>query len=195
METGNFKLQAEASSKLARAAANISKHEDAKALYEADKEQRPQRQEQPQQQQNGLPDSAQQWLRAHPEYMSDPRKNAKISALHWDVMDEGHTAFSPGYFESLEMHLGLRERPKKEPEIEIEDEPAPPPARRTVVTAAPPTRDAPSPSGGGNKANQRVTLTEEERAIARGSGISDIEYAKQKIRLADLKKNGHYQER
>lgn len=133
-----------------------------------------------------LPQTAKNWLRAHPDYMTDPRKNAKIQSLHWDVLDEGHEAFSQGYYESLEVHLGLRSPPRQEVAEEEEEAPQP---RRSVVSA-PVSREAPSASG--NRSSAPVRLTAAQREAAKLAGVSETEYAKQLVNLNKAKANGAY---
>lgn len=146
-----------------------------------------------------LPDRAKTWMRAHPEYMTDQRKNAKIQAFHWDVLDEGHSQFSDDYFKSMEEHLGLREKSKPVVEAEIEEEVEVEPQRTRIVTQAPPTREAPSPRGGPARSS-KVELSSEERTIARASmsylepAAAELEYARQKVKLQKLKSNGQYNE-
>jgi hypothetical protein len=48
------------------------------------------------------------WLRAHPEYVRDQRKNAKLQAAHADALAEGHDPTSAGYLEHVERFVGLR---------------------------------------------------------------------------------------
>lgn len=50
------------------------------------------------------------WLRQHPEYITDQKKNAKIRAAHFDAMSElGESAVhTPAYYEHLETYVGLR---------------------------------------------------------------------------------------
>lgn len=136
-----------------------------------------------------LPESAKTWLRAHPEYMTDQRKNTKIQSLHYDVIDEGHAAFSPAYFDSLEIKLGLKGAPKKkEKEEEIEE-----PAKRTSILSAPVSREAPStpnqPRGG------TIRLTPDQREAAKIAGVSEAEYAKNLKKLNEMKANGSYGDR
>jgi len=191
------KAKSDAYRKLARAEANITRLEDGKAAYEArlQAERAKQKADVPrvdtfEQAIANMPPLVKDWMRAHPDYMTDPRKNAKIQALHWDVLDEGHSFGTQSYVESMEQKLGMREPPKKVEQREEDDESR---QRNTVVTQAPPTRDVPS-AGTGKPVSTKVTLTAEEREIARMSGISEIEYAKQKLKLQELKRNGHYVE-
>lgn len=146
-------------------------------------------QPQPQQQQGdhldqtNLPQTAKNWLRSHPEYMTDPRKNAKIQSLHWDVLDEGHQPFSDDYYVSLETHLGLRQRQNT-----AEDEEPVQPAKRSVVSA-PVSREAPSSSG---RPSGQVRLTALQREAAKMAGITETEYAKHLTALNQQKANGNY---
>lgn len=135
---------------------------------------------------SGLPDTAKNWLRAHPEYLSDARKNAKIQALHWDVIDEGHQPFSEAYYVSLEQHLGLRSKPRQS----VADEDDEPEAGRTIVSA-PVSREVPSSSRTPRNVSE-VKLTAAQREIAKSAGITEAEYAKQLLRLNQEKGNGNY---
>jgi len=149
-------------------------------------------QPQPQQQQGdgldntNLPQTAKNWLRAHPEYMSDPRKNAKIQSLHWDVVDEGHQPFSDDYYASLEQHLGLRSKPRQDDADDEQEEVQP--TRRSVVSA-PVSREAPSSTG---RPAGQVRLTALQREAAKMAGITETEYAKQLTELNRAKANGSY---
>jgi hypothetical protein len=180
---------ADAQDRLARAASRIERLEEGKIALEGQREQA--KREPPKKDTvtdpvegaiANLPDAAKNWLRSHREYITDSRKNAKIQALHWDVIDEGHQSFSEGYFESLETHLGMREKPKKKDEEDQEERP---------IVSAPVSRETPSMSTG-KPTSTRVTLTPAQRAAARDAGISEIEYAKGVIELENRKKSGYY---
>ncbi len=142
-----------------------------------------------------LPDVARTWLKSHRDYVTDQRKNAKIQALHWDVVDEGHEAYSPAYFESLETHLGLRQPKGKT----MNDQGETVTKRTSAPVSAPVTREAPSASTG-KPSSTRVPLSPTEREAARysmpGTPPAEAEriYAENKLKLAALKKDGHYQE-
>jgi hypothetical protein len=150
-------------------------------------------QQQPQQQgdaldRTNLPQTAKNWLRAHPEYLRDERKNAKIQSLHWDIVqDEKRVPFSEDYYISLEQHLGLRAKPQQE--AAEEDEGDEQPVRKSVVSA-PVSREAPSSSG--TRTPGTVRLTALQREWAKASGISEAEYAKQVVNLQREKANGSY---
>lgn len=52
------------------------------------------------------------WLREHPEWVTDQRKNAKLTAAHYDALEDGLAADSPEYFERVETLIGLRQEQK-----------------------------------------------------------------------------------
>lgn len=200
LERAEFDADAKAKSdayrRLARAEANITRLEDGKAAYEArlaEAKAKP-KQDAPKPDAfeaaiSNMPPLVKDWMRSHPDYMTDQRKNAKIQALHWDVLDEGHAFGTQPYIEAMETKLGMREAPKNVEEHEEEQ-----PQRTTVVTQAPPTRDVPS-AATGKPSSTKVMLTAEEREVARLNDITEIEYAKQKLKLQELKRSGHYVER
>jgi hypothetical protein len=185
-----FDKQAEAQRKMARAEARLDRLEEGKEAFEERRKalkDKPVERRAPadpfEAQIAALPDPAKVWLRSHRDYMTDQRKNAKIQALHWDVMDEGHEAFSKEYFESLEVHLGLRQKPAKKEDDDEKD---------TPIVSAPVSRDAPSMSSG-RPASTRVRLSPAQREAAKMAGVDEITYAKNLLKMEQLKKEGHYQ--
>jgi hypothetical protein len=198
--TNDTKTKAEAQRRLARAEANIARYEEAKDTLESRRELRrtePPARTQPTPAANpvetaiaAMPPGAQTWLRGHPEFITDARRNAKLQAAHWDALDEGHPQFSTPYFESLEQHLGLRTAARTDPE-----EPPAPPTRSRTVPSAPPSRDTQSTTTGKPASPNRVNLTPEEREIARLAGIDDVTYARGVLERDRRKGMGMYQER
>lgn len=147
-----------------------------------------------------IPETAKSWLRGHQDYLTDPRKNAKLQAAHWDALDDagGQTQMgSAKYIESLEMRLGLRQSAPPEPGPEPTPQPAP--QQRTMPMRAPVSREVPTASGQ-RAPSSRITLTPEERQIARISftapDLTDAQkeylYAQNKQRLAKMRANGEY---
>lgn len=188
---GDTKSQAEAYRKLARAETNIARLEDGKFAIES---RRIEEAAQPKQSNDpvgnsDLPDNAKTWLRDHPEYMSDRRKNARIQSLHYDVIDEGHRAFSTEYFQALEQHLGMKTSP---PWAAREEEPQQKIHQRTSIVSAPVSREA-TTSISGTKSAPRLTVL--QREAAKTAGITEVEYAKQLQRLNEMKANGTYGDR
>lgn len=190
------KAQSDAQRRLSRAEARIVQYEDSKAVLE-DRAKRVEEaaKKQPERGAQGdpfeaaiapLPDGAKNWLRAHPEFMRDQRKNRKLASLDDDLLEEGHTRGSPEYIQELEVRLGMKQKPTKREDDDVDE---PEPRKERVVTSAPVSRESPSLRDG-RPTTTRITLTPEQREAARNSGISEIEYAKQLIRLQEAKKSG-----
>ena len=130
-----------------------------------------------------VPYLAKKWLKDHPEYVVDPRRNTKISALHYDLLEEGLEPYSAQYFDTMEQRLGLREAPQPVVEEEVEEQP-----RR--ISSAPPSREAVSSSG--QRGTTQITLTVAQKEAARISGISEKDYVLQLLKLRQEKANGNY---
>ena len=203
------KAQAAAYRKIAKAESNIGRLEDGQAELEyrikLSKNERQREAEAPKPKEEApkkvdiietmqVPDRAKEWLREHREFAEDPRKNAKLQGAHWDAIDEGHKEFSTGYFNAVERLLGVG-ADSGEQEVEVEElVRKPPPEKRTSIVSAPVSREA---SSGGSSAQSptRIRLTREQSEFAKMSGLTDAEYAKQLIKLQDMKKTGEYGDR
>lgn len=137
-----------------------------------------------------MPDSAKSWLRKHPEFMSDTALNEQISNAHvYLVKNKKIEAFSPKYFEALDDEFGFKAAP-----AEVE----PQPQRRSMPVSAPVSRDAPSATGK-PQPSSKMTLSQEERQIARTSFSSNMTneqkellYAQNKRKLQLKRANGEY---
>lgn len=125
------------------------------------------------------------WLKNHRDAMTDPARNAYLGAAHWDAIHAGHAQDSEAYFTALEEKLGYRQAAAPAAVTET---------RRSPPVSAPVSREAPSLSTG-KPATSRIELTPEQREAARIAGVDEFTYAKNLMRLNDLKKQGHYQER
>lgn len=202
------KAQSDAYRRLARAESNIATLERGKEELEARKKAQPTEQQQQQQRVSSdpidnlnLPDTAKDWLRAHPQFLTDPRRNSKLQAAHWDVLDEGLDAYSPAYFERIEEVVGLKKAEPGEPgernrEEEIREEEQrrnDKNERRTSIMSAPVSRQ--TPAANGSRRTTQIHLTREEREAADMAGISYAEYHKQKTKLNEYKADGLYGER
>lgn len=196
MSVNDTKSAAEAQRKLARAEARLVSLEDGKAAYEAKREET--KKVPPQQPQQADPfeahisqiainDRERGWMREHKDYLMDARKNARLSSAHYDAEDAGLRRGTDQYLEFIEEKLGLRE-PPLEPETRSE------PPRRSPNVSAPPSRQAPSASTG-KTTPTRIELNAAQREAARIAGIDDITYAKNVLKLQQLKSEGHYQDR
>jgi hypothetical protein len=151
-----------------------------------------------------VPEPTAKWLRAHPEYMTDQRKNAALQHFHWVARDEAGEEFTPRYIERLEHHLGLRQQsnghqshvPKQSITTPAPRYEAPPRQqhRQSAPVSAPPSRE-PASMSTGRPASRRVPLTAEQVEIAKASGISVEEYERQLIRMNQMKAAGQLDDR
>ncbi len=147
----------------------------------------------------GLPDNAKDWLRKHPEFVNDTASNNRIGAAHnYLVNVKSVTAFSPAYFDALDQEFGFKTAAPA-PSADPEPQPQPAPQQRTMPMRAPVSRDVPTASGQ-RAPSSRITLTPEERQIARTSftapDMTDAQkeylYAQNKAKLAKQRANGSY---
>lgn len=117
------------------------------------------------------------WVRAHPEYARDERLYNKMIAAHRLVTAEGTVvADTDGYFSAIENALGI-----KAPEA---DDPTGQAAQ--VVggrqASAPPAAPVSRPTSPGVRPNT-VNLTRDEQEMAAAMGMTNAEYAKNKLAL------------
>jgi hypothetical protein len=59
----------------------------------------------------GMSPEAQRWCRAHPDFVTDPKKNAQAHAAHHLAVAEGLAEWSAEYLDFVEGRLGLRRTP------------------------------------------------------------------------------------
>lgn len=203
---GDGKSMAEAQRKISRAEARLERLEDGKAAIEyrrevakAEPARKPTAQAADPLEAHiaQLPDLAKNWIRSHREYMENQDKNTDLQMAHLKAVKAKITPYTQSYIEFVEEELGLRQK-KVTTEEDLGDDP-PEPTRRVSVSA-PVSREVVSPSTG-RATSQKVTLTAEEREIARLSmpntdpGEAERIYAQKKLELQRLKAQGHYQER
>lgn len=189
-ELGDFKGQADATNRLSKANTDLARLEDGKVAMELQAQQAEEvKKAAPKDRLEGLnlPQLAKSWLRKHPEYIDNPRKNAKIQSLHHDaVEDEGLEAYSQPYFDWIEGQLGWHQKEQ----IVNREEPDDEPQTRGRIVSAPVSREVPT-SNSGERAG-RITLTVAQKDAAKISGISEKDYAEQLLKLKEHKSNGMY---
>lgn len=176
-EKGDAAAMAEANYKIANAAARSARLDEAKAELEFQRkqpqrqQQRPERAEARQEASDGDPVEAyinagnrgeptKKWLRAHPEFITDHRKNLKLNAAHNDALAEGFDANSKEYFDHIENYIGLR---KQNGSANGHDN-SPPPKRKSSVPPSAPVHQSGGGMNGGNGREVRLTKGEAERA-------------------------------
>lgn len=114
------------------------------------------------------------WVRRHPQFVTDPRLNQKMIAAHNMAVADGHAADTDEYFATVESLLGVR---KEAPAVDnAMSEAAQPAARRS---APPPAAPVSRETRGGNV----VRLTAEEREMAEMMKMTPEEYARNKVAL------------
>lgn len=198
MEAQDYTAAAEAQRRMATATSWITRYESdktylerrAEALKNAPKEQ-PKRQ-QPQltieqyiDQMSQLSPQQKNWLKQHPDALTDPVKNQGLGWAHHKAVAAGATLNSDEYFAALETELGYRK---------VEADPVVERKGTTMPISAPVQRSAPSMTNGGSVSPTRVELTPEQREHARISGVDEVTYARNYLRLQQLKQQGHYNE-
>jgi hypothetical protein len=152
-----------------------------------------------------VPDRAKNWLRQHPEFITDPAKNNTLVALHDVAKRMSGEEFSDFYFQQLDNLLGFGQQPQqRQPQPNGNGHAPAAPARNGAqpvwqqqrpagpAVSAPPSRESPSMTTG-RATGHRAPLTEAEVEIARGSGLSPEEYQQQKEKMLRLKAAGAVQ--
>lgn len=120
------------------------------------------------------------WVRRNPKFVTDPRLNRKMIRAHEDAVDDGIRVDTPEYFAAIESKLGISEsNPSATKSNESGDQyAAKVTQRRDVAPAA-----APVSRGTSNGSKNVVRLTAAEREAASDMGMSEKEYASQKLIL------------
>lgn len=117
------------------------------------------------------------WIRANPQFATDPRQYQKMLAAHNLTVADGIEPDTDAYFEAIETTLKMRR-----PEVTREDpmaDSAKPTQRRSQPPVAPVSRS----SGGPGSRPNTVRLTAAEREMAGMMGMTVEEYAKSKLAL------------
>lgn len=141
------------------------------------------------------------WIRAHPDYASDPNKNTRLRAHHALVVADGFTVNSPEYFAEIEKRLGMTGDGS---DAGKRGAATPPPASQRG--ASPPPRPSAPARGsddvGMDSGKVTVKLSRSEQSMAtdgtmiwnygplKGQPIGVKEYARRK---AALQKDGRFE--
>jgi hypothetical protein len=104
-----------------------------------------------------LTPNAANWVRNHPDYVTDRAKNARLMSAHYAAIGDGLTADSPDYIRYVEQRVGLGQQA---PQVERRD-----PVAETRRSAPPPAPVSRAANGPANPT--RVTLTRDQRDMAR----------------------------
>ncbi len=183
-EAGDSDAEMEADDRLIEARIDIRTYDEAKSNLEA-------RKAAPQQQpidpvEKYIGNRTQQtakWLREHREYVTDPKKNAKLTGAHYDAIGEDLKPDTAEYFEFVEKKLGLRK--DAAPVTEGDDVQRPgaekkKPAQRAVAPVGN------SSANGGSPASNEVRLSAREAAAATdGTHIWNYDDPQKKFKKGD----------
>lgn len=218
MEKGDFAGAAKAQRRLANAEAKIVRLDEAKADLEAAKS-APARSEPEARRADTQADPVEQfisskteptakWLREHRDWVGDPKKSAMLSVAHYAAIEAGQAVDTPGYFEAVELNLGLRNAPGAK--AQNGNGKAPLNGKRSAAPPAAPVNGGAGAgsSGGGNAGDNTVTLSKREAAAAtdgtlvwnyddtspqkrfkKGDPIGQYEFARRK---RELQRQGQY---
>lgn len=115
------------------------------------------------------------WVRAHPEYVTDPAKNRKMIAAHELAVADGIPTDTPEYFAAIEETLRIK------PQAKVVEEEASSGAAKVVQRrdASP----AAAPVSRGQPSRNSVRLSAAEREMAEMMGMKPEDYAKNKLAL------------
>ena len=119
------------------------------------------------------------WVRQHPEFAKDPNKYNKMLAAHNLAVADGIPIDSDDYFASVEETLKIR-KAAPEPVDDPMAAAAQVTQRRTPPPPAPTSRQA--ATNGGSRQNV-IRLSADEREMASNMGMTDKEYAINKMKL------------
>ena len=134
-----------------------------------------------------MPERTADWLREHPEYLTDHKKQARASAAHFKAVAEDLQPDTDEYFEFIETELGMRASdddddgytPSSADDVTNDDArdriPIPPERRQKRQTVAAPVSRGGSRLGG--KSGNEIDLDTDERRAARDYGMTEREYA------------------
>jgi hypothetical protein len=120
-----------------------------------------------------------QWLRDNKHNLGNQKKIDKMFRAHADAVDDGVIPDTPEYFSYIENRLGISNNYDDGDSYDATEQAAKPVQRRQSPPAAPVSRSGTAP---GTRPNV-VRLTAEERELAGMMGMSDQEYARNKLAL------------
>lgn len=126
------------------------------------------------------------WVRRNPQCVTDPRMYQKMVAAHNLAVADGYAPDTDDYFGMIEDTLKIGRRVN----IDQDDDPMSGAAKVTQRRSAPPAAPVSRGGGGTGSRPNEVRLTREEIETARDLGMTEKEYARNKMLL---KKEGRLQ--
>lgn len=190
LENGDYDKAAEYQEAMAVNVAKLMKIEEGKIAYQNRPKDNPRSSDAVENFASKLSPRSAEWIRRNPEYVTDPRLNQKMLAAHQMAVADGNIADTDEYFEYVEDVLKMDKKDKDRKRSEDgkfskeQDDPtssaAAPVQRRSAPPAAPVSRQAPSAT---TTRPNVVRLNSEEREMAQMMGMTNEEYARNKLLL------------
>jgi hypothetical protein len=116
------------------------------------------------------------WLRAHPEFFSDPQAHARITGADALAKGRGLEVDSPEYFRYIEETALSQTTTRREPAERSE---------RSAIPGAGPSRDAPGPTGRTTR-NGDIFVSADDKTTASWLGVDPVEYVRERDRLKNV---------
>lgn len=119
-----------------------------------------------------------EWLTQHQDAYG--ARNNELNVGYQHAMRRGLVRGTPEYFGFLDDFMGYQQLQQRQNANDDADD------RRSTSMSAPVTRE--STSMNGQRTSNQVTLTPDERELAKNMGITDVAYARQKLAMQDDKR-------
>lgn len=165
VEAQDIDAQVDAQDRLTTARVDLRTYDEAKSTLEARTKATPQRPADPVEAYiQGRTEPTAQWLRQHREFVTDPRKNQKLTAAHHDAVAEGLSPDTADYFTHVEKFIGVRKETKEVTEGDNVQRPGAQPKRPSAIRNVAPVNGA--RGSGGAVDNNEVRLSQGEAKSA-----------------------------
>lgn len=206
-EAGDYTALAKAQRRMSVAAAKVQRYDEAKDDLETRKKtaiEAPKRREVSsdpvEAYVDGRTEPTANWLRSHRDYVTDPKKNARLTAAHWDAVSNDLTPDTDEYFTHVEEFIGLHKKNEDST-----------PAKNNIrkLTTRPVAPGANGAGGTGSSSGTEVRLSQREATAAtdgthvwnyddqsgqkrfkKGDPIGVQEFARRKLQMT---KDGSYE--
>jgi hypothetical protein len=131
-----------------------------------------------------------------PELLTTQQGQRRLEVAYYDATEAGLQRDTPEYFQFFDERFGFSngnleqttERPVQQQQPVRQRQPS-------RQAAAPVSRGSHNVSTGRHReSGSRVQLTPQQRDAARFSGVDEVTYAKNLLKLQELKRQGHYQD-
>lgn len=183
-EAGDADAMADAQERIGRGAAKVLNYEAGAAEIAERKEIPEVRQEQTRQitdpiqavdSNPNLFPAEKEWLKSHPDAITDTKRNNELGVGYERALKKGLVRGTPDYFAFLNEFMGY-----EKPATNDDDN------QGRIDVSAPVTRTERDTSG--KPSSNRVTLSPEQREMAKNLGVSELDYAKNLVKFQAAQK-------